>query len=198
MDTCMTSNHAPENRLVASTTVIHLIEGAGGTNTWVVYYYTPRNQQRRVELLIDHLEVASWKTDRHLDTVWISSLLCGFGHLAKSMGLISLQLHLRLVYQILYYKYTDDPTTVPYSCAISGGDANRNGVWVDPVGTYNKSIQESVRPFRAQAIANPGVKPPLSSGSRPSNPGSGTPTNTGDPVVQFGCSSMGQSRAVLS
>jgi len=86
-------------------------------------------------------------------------------------------------------QYTDDPIAVMHSCAINGGDTNCNGVWVDPAGTYNKSIQESVRPFRAQAIDNPGVTPPPSSGSRPLNPGSGTPTNTGDPVVQFGCGS---------
>jgi len=80
-------------------------------------------------------------------------------------------------------QYTDDPIAVTYSCAINGGDANCNAVWVDPTGTHSRSIRESVRPFRVQAVADPGVTPPPS-GSRPPNPDLGTPTSTSDAVVQ--------------
>jgi len=81
-------------------------------------------------------------------------------------------------------RYTDDPISVSYSCAINGGNANCNALWVDPTGTYSRVIQETVRPFRVQAAADPGVTPPPSSGSRPSNPGSGTPTDAAGVAVQ--------------
>jgi len=91
--------------------------------------------------------------------------------------------------------YTDDPISVTYSCAINGGISNCNAVWIDPTGTYSRSIQETVRPFLVQADANPSVTPPPSSGSRPSSTGPGTPANTGGAVqsnaaVRFGCGSI--------
>ena len=45
-------------------------------------------------------------------------------------------------------------------------------------------IQETVRPFRIEAATNLSVTSPLSSGSRPSSSGPGTPTNTGSATVQ--------------
>ena len=81
-------------------------------------------------------------------------------------------------------QYTDDPITVTYSCAINSDNTNCNAVWVDPTGTYSRSLQETVHPFRVQAVADPGMTPPPSSGSRPSNPGPGTPTDTGSAAVR--------------
>jgi len=81
-------------------------------------------------------------------------------------------------------QYTDDPIAVTYSCTISGGRSNCNAVWVDPTGAYSRSIQETVRPFPVQAVADPSVTPSASSGSDPSNPSPGTPTNTGNAAAQ--------------
>jgi len=78
-------------------------------------------------------------------------------------------------------QYTDDPISVTYSCAINGGNANCNAVWIDPTGTYSRSIQETARPFRVQAVANPGATPPPTPGS---NPSPGTPTDAGRAAVQ--------------
>ncbi|KAF9645459.1 hypothetical protein BDM02DRAFT_3131077 [Thelephora ganbajun] len=80
-------------------------------------------------------------------------------------------------------QYTDDPISVTYSCAINGGNAKCNAVWVDPTATHSRLIQETVHPFRVQATVNPSVTPPPSSGSRPSSSGPGTPANTAGAVV---------------
>jgi len=77
-------------------------------------------------------------------------------------------------------QYTDDPISVTYSCAINGGNANCNAVWIDPTGTYSRSIQETARPFRVQAVANPGATPPTPG----SNPSPGTPTDAGRAAIQ--------------
>jgi len=81
-------------------------------------------------------------------------------------------------------QYTDVPITVTYSCAIKGGNSNCNALWIDPTGTYSRSIQETVHPFRVQATNDPAVTSPPSSSSRPSNLGPGTPTNAGSAAVQ--------------
>lgn len=78
-------------------------------------------------------------------------------------------------------QYTDDPISVTYSCAINGGNANCNAVWIDPTGTYSRSIKETARPFRVQAVDNPGATPPPTPGS---NQSPGTPTDAGRAAVQ--------------